>query len=263
MKNDVFVDKCRHIASSIEVNHEKNLEAIKSKLLTEKENVDMFRNKKVRRPAVAAAVLVAVLSISAVVYAAVPIIWRNVDVAVTDGEQYVQSILAKISEDGTHGVVGGYFTENPGRVVIDAEGTRTVFNDGVQPHDLEEALAILQLSNVVLPAYLPYGFTVTAFAYPTADFDPYNILAMNHISIMYSNKYDDVITLMVASHEENFVLSASEENAFTRIEIYSFYAFLGENQLVLFDADSGVVYRFSSSPGVANSALVRMAESMK
>jgi len=272
MNNDVFMDKCRQLTSSIEVDHEKNLNAIRSRLSTENEewdkeewNIDMPKSKKVRKPLVAAAILAAVLSISTIAYATVPIIWRNIDATVSDGGQYVESLIAKISEDGYYGVVGGYFAEDSGRVVIDTDEGRTIFNDGLQPHDLEEALSILQLSNPALPTYLPDGFSVTAFAYPNnPDFNPYSILAMNHMSIMYSNENEDVIALIIHAYEDDFTPSASEENALTRIENYYIIETLdGENQLVLFDADNGILYRFSSSPNVDNSVLVRMAESMK
>jgi len=267
MKNDAFMDKCRQLTSSIEVDNERSLEAIKTKLLAETEegNIDMIKNKKVRRLAVAAAILAAVLSISAVVYAAVPIIWRNIDVVVSDGEQYIESLIAKTSEDGSHVIVGAYFTENSGRVVIDTEdGVRTIFNDGLQPYDLDEALSILQMNKIALPVYLPNGFAITAFAYPfIQNFDPYNVLTMNHMSIMYSNEYDDVITLMIHSYEEDFELSASEENTLLKIEVNGVNAFVGENKLVLFDANNGILYRFSSSPNVDNSILIKMAESMK
>jgi len=264
MKNDVFMDKCRHITSSIEVDHEKNLKAIRSRLSTEKEeDIDMLKSKKVRRPLVAAAILAAVLSISTIAYAVAPIIWRNIDATVSDGGQYVESLIAKISEDGSFGIIGGYFAENSGRVVIDTDEGRTIFNDGLQPHDLDEALSILQLSNLALPSYLPDGFSITAFAYPNnPDFNPTNVLAMNHMSIMYSNKHDDVIALMIHAYEEDFVLSASEENDLSGIEINGREAFVGENQLVLFDADNNILYRFSSSPNVDNDVLVQMAESM-
>jgi len=264
MKNDAFIDKCRQLTSSIEVDYKKNLDAIKSKISTgnedrEEGNDIMLKSKRIRKPAVAAAILAAILSISTIVYAAAPIIWRNIDATVSDGEQYVESLIAKISEDGTLRTVGGYFTEDSGRAVIDtADGERIVFNDGLQPHDLQEALTVLQLDYLAFPAYMPDGFAITAFAYPASHNDNLHDAAMNHMSIMYSNGHD-VIALMI-SPEEGFALSASEERALEKITVNGVSAFLGEGQLVLHDGH--ILYRFSSSPDVDNGILVRMAESI-
>ena len=265
MKHDTFFDKCRHLASSVEPDQEKNLRTIKTKLLTEKEEetIAVLRPKKARRLALVAIALSAVL-FTFVAAAAIPMIWRNVNATIYDGDQYVESLIAQISEDGTHGMISAGLTADAGRVVIDVDGSRMVFNDGLQAHDLDEARSILQFNHLLLPTYLPDGFVISAFSFPTSStFDPDNIFAMDHMTIVHTNTHDEIVALIIQASEGDFELTDLEARTFRSVEINGIEAFVGDDRLILFDANHGMLYHFSASPGVEEAILIRMAESMQ
>ena len=251
MNNEDFLNKCKKIASSIQVDDVKNLETIKAKLLLEDkgEEIIMIKNKKIRKPVAVAAILAAILSLSAIVYAAVPLIWRSVDTQVLEGEQYISELGAKISEDGSQSLVYGYFAEDAGRVVVDVEGLRVIFNDDVQPDDFAEAVYVLQLSTTpMLPTYTPEGFSIGSLSYPSPDVDDvYGVLASSHISIAYFDHQDsEVIVLMIYELYEGFQEARDIDGVLTFVDI-----------------DNGIAYVLSASPGVEHSTLVRMMQSLR
>jgi len=175
MSNDDFLAKCKGINPSVEVDRKKNLEAIQNRILKEEEQSDMLRNKKIRRPVVAAALVAAILSLSVVVYAAAPMIWRHLDTGVVQGEEYVNEfIVAEIDlPDGTMSDVidiniDREALESAGGelIILEVNGEEWVYLDELNFDSIEDGLALLQLENVALPNYLPEGFSFSRFTFP-------------------------------------------------------------------------------------------------
>ena len=172
--NDDFLAKCRSLDPSSEIDREKNREIIKARLLKEEENVIMFKNKRIRKPAVVAAVLIAVMSLSAVVYAAAPMFWRYFDTQVVQGEEFVTGFWMAEMEmpDGTMSVGGGIDIDREaleaaggGAVIVEVEGEKQVILDELHLDSVEEGLALLQIENPLIPSFIPEGFSFDRFTF--------------------------------------------------------------------------------------------------
>jgi len=175
MSNDDFLAKCKSINPSVEVNRKKNLEAIQNRILKEEEQSAMLRNKKIRRATVAAALLASILSLSVVAYAAAPMIWRYFDTNVVQGEEFVnQFIVAEIDlPDGTTSDVidinidrGALGAAGGEPIILEVNGEEWIYLDELNFDNIKDGLALLQLENVVLPTYLPEGFSFSRFTFP-------------------------------------------------------------------------------------------------
>jgi len=175
MNNDVFLAKCKSINPSAEVDLKKSLEAIQDRLSKEEEQSVMLSNKKIRRPAIAAALIAVVLSLSVVAYAAVPIIWRHFDTGVVQGEEFVNEfVVAEI--DLPDGTVSDVIDINIDReaweavggepIILEIDGEEWIYLDELNFSNIGDGLALLQLENVVLPNYLPEGFSFSRFTFP-------------------------------------------------------------------------------------------------
>ena len=175
MKNDDFMAKCRSLDPSAEIDTEKNRNIIKNRLLEEEENVIMFKNKRMKRPMVVAAVLVAIMSLSAVVYAAVPMFWRYFDTQVIQGEEFVTDFWIAEMEmpDGTMSVGGALNIDREaleaaggGAIIVEVDGEKQVLLDELHLYSIEEGLALLQLENPLMPTFIPEGFEFSRFTFP-------------------------------------------------------------------------------------------------
>jgi len=209
MKNDDFLAMCKSIDPSVEVDRKKNLEEIKTRLLKEEEQNIMINSKKVRRPAVIAAALIAVMSFSAVVYAAVPAVWRLFDTQVIQGEEFVNDFfIGEVTlPDGTTSVGGGIDIDREaleaaggGAVIVEVDGEEWVYLDELHFDDLEEGLALLQLENVLIPTHLPEGFSFSRFTFPVnPNVHPYmlGILPSAKHAFVYFANGDDIIQLQI------------------------------------------------------------------
>ena len=174
MINDDFLAKCRSLNPSAEIDREKNRKIIKTRLL-ERENIDMLKNKRVRRPVVAAAVLAGILSLSVIAYAAVPAVWRYFNTEVTQGEEFVTDFwMGEIDlPDGTTSVGGGINIDREaleaaggGAVIVEVDGEEWVMLDELHIDSIEEGLALLQIENPLIPRLLPEGFAFYRFTFP-------------------------------------------------------------------------------------------------
>lgn len=174
MKNDDFLAKCKNLDPSADVDREKGRIAIKNRLLLEKGNVNMRKNKRMRRPAFVAAVLAIMLSVSAVVYATVPAIWRHFDTRVVQGEEFVDDFwMAEIDmPDGTTSVGGGLAINREaleaaggGVIIVEVDGEEWVMLDELHLDNLEDGLTLLQL-DALLPEFLPEGFAFSKLTFP-------------------------------------------------------------------------------------------------
>jgi len=175
LNNDDFLTKCKSINPSVEVDRKKDLEAIQNRIIKEEEQSAMLRNKKIRRPAVAAVLIAGILSFSAVAYAAAPMIWRHFDTSVVQGEEFVNEfVVAEIDlpDSTTSDVIDinidSERLEDAGGepIILEVDGEEWVYLDELNFDSIEDGLALLQLENVALPTYLPDGFSFSRFTFP-------------------------------------------------------------------------------------------------
>jgi len=175
-----FLERCRDVDFSAEsMNYEKNLKALRAKLINE-ENPTM--KKAMKMPFVVAATLVVVLSFSVVALAATA--WRYLDTRIIEGEEYVSNFVVKESEDGNYQIWGVEIDENAsGPIIAEVDGDEIVLLDAHHYDDLDEALARLEatLGTTKMPANLPDGFTFEQATYHA------NVTALN-ISYMYGEQ---------------------------------------------------------------------------
>jgi len=210
MSNDAFLAKCKSINPSAEVDRKKNLEAIQNRLKEEEQSA-LLRNKKIRRPVVAAALLAGILSLSVVAYAAAPMIWRHFDAGVVRGEEYVNElIVAEIDlPDGTtsdvidinidHERLEGAGGEP---IILEVDGEEWVYLDELNFDSIEDGLALLQLENIALPTYLPDGFSFSRFTFPV---NPNNhqyrlgVIPSDEIAYVFFSNGNDTILLQLSN----------------------------------------------------------------
>jgi len=210
MSNDDFLAKCRSINPSVEVDRRKNLEAMQNRLSNEKEQSVMLNTKKTRIPAVAAALLAGVISLSVVAYAAVPIIWRHFDTGVVHGKEFVNEfIVAEIDlPDGTTSDVidinidyEAFGASGGEPIVLEVDGEEWIYRDELHFNSIEDGLELLQLENIALPTYLPDGFNFSRFTFPV---NPNNhqyklgTISSAQIAFVYFSNGNDTILLQLS-----------------------------------------------------------------
>ena len=206
MNNDVFLAKCKRINPSVEVDRKKNLEAIQNKLLKQEEQLNMQNNKKIRRPAAAIALLAGILSLSVMAYAAAPAIWRYFDTSVVRGEEFVNEFnVADVDlPDGTtsdliHTNIDYDAVQDADSepIIFEVDGEMWIYLDELNFDNIQDGLALLQLENVLVPSYLPGGFSFSRFTFPV---NPHihqyrlGVIPSNEIAyVFYSNGEDTVL----------------------------------------------------------------------
>jgi len=309
MRNDDFLAKCKSIDPSVEVDREKNLEAIKERLLKEEERSAMFKNKKVRRPAFAAAMIAGVMLLSAAVYAAVPVVWRYFDTRIIQGEEFVNEFfIGEIDlPDGTTSVGGGMDIDREaleaaggGAIIVEVEGEEWVYLDELHFDNLEDGLALLQLENVLIPSYLPEGFSFSRFTFPVNPNNHQYMLgalpAAEHAHIHFTDETGGIISIQIGSLPDDItlaILDAQQGLIINGKEAVLSEGILTDSQLAalegveLFEGDffdetlfsiggsnnsgapylnilyNGIMYSiFAESQSITGYDLVRMAESM-
>jgi len=178
--------------------------------LKNKESYDM-KKSTARRSAVAAALLVGVLSLSAVVYAAVPTIWRHFNTSVVQGEEFVNEFsVAEVDlSDGTTSDVihvdidrEAFEAVDGEPIVLEVDGEEWIYLDPLHFDNIEDGLALLQLEDVALPTYLPEGFSFSRFTFPV---NPHNhqyrlgAIPSAEIAYVYFSNGDDTIILQLSN----------------------------------------------------------------
>jgi hypothetical protein len=159
-----------------------------------------------------------------VAYAAVaPIVLRYFDTKVIQGDEFVVdfSVYEFDPGDGTTSAGGSfdidreaYAAAGGGAVIVEVEGEEQVVLDELHFDNLDEAHALLQLENPLLPIFLPEGFVFSKFTFPV---NPNNyeymlgsIPAAKLADIYYTNG-DDVIVLRILDEGPLAGLSATGE----------------------------------------------------
>jgi len=224
MKDDAFLAKCKSIDPSAEVDFDKNLEAIKSRirLLTQKEQTNMTKNKKIKRPVAVAALLAGIMVLSAAVYAAAPMIMRYFDTRIVQGDEFVTDFFVGEFDlpDGTTSVISGSIIdrealEAAGRRAIIAEvnGEQWVLLDELHLDSMEDGMALLQLDDALIPGYLPNGFSFSRFTFPVNpnnhQYISGNIRAAELARVYFSNEDGDVISINIGAMIDMHTLAVS------------------------------------------------------
>lgn len=167
MKDNNLLERCRSIDFSTESeNMESNLEALKTKLAHQYENGSdteqarvLPRTFRVKKMIAIAAALAAVFSLSVAVLAG-PIAeyiaqWRT---RVVEGEEHIYNFVVHVDSYGTERWEIT-FRDNDGRVVVEDDfGTHVLIDPSVF-YDFDEAVALFPGEGLLLPTYIPEGFT--------------------------------------------------------------------------------------------------------
>jgi len=218
MIDEIFLAECRKIDPSAEVDREKSLDAIRAQILKEEEQNGMLKNKRFRRPAVAAALLAGVLSLTAAVYAASPLVWRYFDTSVVQGQEFVTDLFIGEVDlpDGTTSVGGSIKIDREaleaaggGAVIIDVDGEEWVVLDELHLDSLDEGMELLQL-DALLPDVLPDGFHFSRFTFSVnPNIHRYafgEMPAAQSARIYFSNDADEVISFTVNAMPDDMAL---------------------------------------------------------
>jgi len=220
MNNDDFLAKCRSINPAAEVDRNKNLEAIKIRLMKEEQSI--MKNRRIR-PAIAAALLAGVMMLSVAAYAAVPAVWRYWDTRVVTGEEFVNYfIIAEFDlPDGTTSVASGIDIDREaltaaggGVIIVEVEGAEMVFLDELHLDSIDEGIALLELDNVLRPSYLPEGFSFSRFTFPV---NPNNhayswgdLPTAKTARIYFTNETGNIIAMQIGAMHEYVTLGTSD-----------------------------------------------------
>jgi len=258
-----FLEKCREVNFSAEsVNCEKNLEALKGKLI----NRERFVMNRIRKIPIAAATIAIVLSLSVVALAATA--WRYLDTRIIQGEEYVQNFVARESDDGTLEVRWELDPNASGPIVAEIEDGRVVIEDRNRSifEDLDEALSILAIDNPMIPAYLPEGFAFDhAFFRDDPIKTPDHPTAAKELNIIYS--FGQNILQFTIAERDGMVWDIEAERDgvdwdidLEEIEVNGYHGLIGGNGLSL---QVGNTMYFFSSMSMSYEQLIEIARSLQ
>jgi len=223
-----FLEMCKAHDLSADVDAAKQLPAIKTKL-QEEEIMTMKNERRFKKPIVAlVAVLVGLLSLSAVAFAAVPALVRYLDARVVEGHDYVAHFAVREYElygeyedmeyEGNVVVWELEWAERPGirpteRIVVEVDGDEYVLMDIMILYDLDEALSLFAKPNVALPTNLPDGFAFDHARFNTCPCrDVEELRASHDITIAFSNGQDTVSITIVHFHGMEWELRNWSDN---------------------------------------------------
>ena len=220
-----------------------------------------MENKRIVRPArLIAVALVGVLFVSAAF--AAPAIWRHLDTRIIEGEDYISNFEMKVSEDGTTVVTSAGFHTNPldgGLVKVEADGEYMVLADPIYFNNMDDAMNISALDNVLTPAYLPAGFVFQRAGFPINPINhPDNPIATGSIIIEYSNGTDN-IQLQTMQWDSDWGISVFSQNQ-QDITINGNMGAIADGILMVIIDD--VLYTISAS-SLTQAELIRIAESLR
>jgi len=224
MKDDAFLAKCKRIDPSAVIDRDKNLEIVKTRLRERREQSDMTRNKKIRRPVAVAALLAGIMVLSVAVYAAAPLIMRYLDARVVQGEDFITDFFVGEFDlpDGTTSVISGGIIDREaldaaggGAIIVEVCDDVWVLLDELHLDSMEEGMALLQLDDVLIPAYLPKGFAFSRFTFPV---NPNNHEYINRNSraaelarVYFSNEAGGVISINIGAMIDLHTLAVNED----------------------------------------------------
>ena len=206
--------------------HEDNLGRIKQRLASPEieknmgSKAPMQRVTPFRKPAIAAAAMLGVLSLSVMAYAAVPFVIRHFNTQVLVGEQYVSEfIMGEVDlPDGTTSILVGIDIdpEATGPIIVSVDGEEMVIRDELRLDNLADGLALLALDHLPMPTVLPTGFVFDTFVFPVNPllhaYAWESIPADKFAAVYFSNGTDHIrLQLMDAPLESHLVAMANQQ----------------------------------------------------
>ena len=252
-----FLEKCRKIDFSAE---SKNFEANLAALLGGKKTEERVNMKRFSAKKIVIAAAIAVLALSGTVLAASPM-WRPVETAIIQGEQYVEHFSVYESDEGyTMGLLTLTDT-NSGTseaVVAEIDGRREVIADRHAFDNLDEALSHLNIpQGIMLPAVLPYGFEFAEAAFPVSPVRHPDEYGVGRFLIVDYTGGEALLRLMASYYPAEWGLPVWAE-AMTELEILGHPAKYGGGMLGFIIND--VMYTLN---GLDFDGLVAVAESLE
>jgi len=221
----------------------------------------IMKSRKFAKPSLVAAVLIAVLSISVFAFA-MPAIWRHLDSRIVDGEDYMSNFEMKVSEDGTETLIGAEFNQDileGGLVRVEVEGEYMVLTDPIRFDNMDDALNILALDNVLTPGYLPAGFAFQVAGFPVNPLNhPDHPTAATNIIARYSNGQDS-IQLQIMQWDSAWGISYISPSQVAITVNGNVGAILDGMIMVIIDE---VLYTIDA-PSLTQAELIRIAESLR
>ena len=217
------------------------------------------KNKKIMRPfMVIVAALIAALSVSAVVFAAAPIVWQYLDTRILQGEEFVEEFSIRVSEDGKYSVMVTVIdAENiEGALIVEVDGEPMVMFDKLQVDNMEEALELLAIYNVLMPSYLPEGFVFEQVTFPINPIIHPD--ALSHMLVDFSNG-DENIRLQISQHDYQWGMSIFSSNQ-VDILINGNIGAIADNMVAVIIED--VLYLIDGS-SLTQEELIMIAESLQ
>ena len=207
MTNEDFLTKCRNLDPSTAVDRQQNLRDIQARLATNpKAEEQMHMKKNFKTPAIIAATLVGILSVSAVAYAAAPMVWRHFDTRITQGDEFVNDFFMAEMDmpDGTTSIGGGIDIDRAaleaaggGVITVEVDGEEWIILDELHFDNTQDGLALLALPNVQVPTTLPEGFYFSRFTFPVNPHHhayKWGVMPTNENAQMhFSNGTDEII----------------------------------------------------------------------
>ena len=171
------------------------------KLITKlkKESYTMKKRRFVKPSIAIAVALIAALSVSVIAFAAAPIIWRYLDTRVVQGEEFLDLFSVRVSEDGTMSVWSIVFDSeaiqnaDDSAVIVEVDGVTMVLRDELHFNNVEEALNLLSMDNILMPSFLPEGFIFEQATFPINPIThPDELGASGHMFVDYTNGEDTI-----------------------------------------------------------------------
>ena len=123
----------------------------------------VVKKRRFTKPSVLVAVaIITVLSLSAVAFAAVPAIMRQLETRVIHGEQFVNYFSEYT--DGEFTVSGieidfdALEAAEDRLIVVEVDGVTRIISDELHLDSLDEAIGLMVMDNILTPSFMPAGF---------------------------------------------------------------------------------------------------------
>ena len=258
-----FLEKCRGINFSAESkSFEQNLEALKGKLLQNKETEHMRKNKMFKRPILIAAIVMAILILPVGALAAGPVL-RYLETRIIQGEAYISHLAVAEAEDGTTVLQIEFepHSQSPVQspIVIEIEGQEHVLLDVNTFTNMDEALELFAHANPPLPSYLA-GLSFSSAAFPVCPIrNPQEPMASRSILLTFANPAHSLnitITYFLEGYAEMPIWGENLQE----VHINGTTALLGNGMLGLMVGD--VMYLFSGN-NLEDEQLIQIASSLE
>ena len=284
-----FIKKCKSIDFSEEnANKEKNLEELKTKLITINRERDVRMNKRIKKPALIAVAAVIVLSLSMVVYGQ-DIVNAIRNITLGNHAEFIvagQDEASPLPEEligqlfDAEGNVLNYFPDC-GRL-FDAGGVQVGIDLGsegltIAPieeliarrtnefqfltfYDAEEGTAHF-ITDVLMPAYMPEGYEFEKVSFFVSSLEELAEYGANKYMTVHFSDGEHELSWQVRFMDETSGFITGGTQYMREIQINGYDAIADINTLKVLIGD--VMYMFFASGNVDVDGLIRIAESLR